>query len=297
MSRMKPRFLVGAVVLAILCISLVVISFISYSYLSGAHPHNVATFEGRQTIEAAAPDQEDYVEPHEQVATPKADVEELQSEALQGNLFSQAELAKIYSECQNIAAVGMRWNESVKAMAIARGEYGLRAERILEDHAQKCAQLDNGEVIPADSWKEWAALAANNGDLTTSVMLAASSFSASLMPHDEKIVEEVIASGNPEALFELSNLMWRAPAPDSRWETHAGSQAAAQSWAVAACRLGHDCGPDSKVMRQLCTSLGVCRQTNYEQYVIQELLTPRERRAFEQQVSEITTRTYRPNRP
>lgn len=86
-------------------------------------------------------------------------------------------------------------------------------------------------------------------------------------------VKNVVASGDPEAINDLSPVMSeRVAGREQLFDLPSGSEVASWAWVGAACKLGLDCGPHGFELQQLCLT-GPC-YPSVDDYIREALLTP-----------------------
>src|SRR3990167_7514814 len=211
---------------------------------------------------------------------------EIQTLAERGDAQAQRILSEMYSDCQMYSLDHDAFIFYVRRISGGREDLPPRAAKMLRDLVDVCDQLDGGEPIPANAAQEWRALAAKNGD---AIALAQDLYMRfdDIKP-DEMVgfVDSLLASGDANALLELSNLMARPVALGDNIDPRlSGSQSATASWAIAACRRGASCAPNSRIMRQLCLFNGICDSPSFEDFVINSMVTPMGRKEIEENVN------------
>lgn len=174
----------------------------------------------------------------------------------------------------------------VRRISGGREDLPPRAAKMLRDLVGVCDQLDGGEPIPANAAQEWRALAAKNGDAIALAQDLYMRFDDIKPDEIAGFVDSLLASGDANALLEPSNLMARSVARDDNIDPRlSGSQSATAIWAIAACRRGASCAPNSRIMRQLCLFNGICDSPSFEDFVINSMATPMGRKEIEENVN------------
>jgi hypothetical protein len=88
-------------------------------------------------------------------------------------------------------------------------------------------------------------------------------------------IQRIIASGDPDAIGALSNLMGgRAEDRPAAFGPMSGQEIQQYAWLLAACQMGMNCGPDSSLVREYCLNAGSCGFTSIDQIVSSNYLTP-----------------------
>jgi hypothetical protein len=217
--------------------------------------------------------------------------EALKLRAEAGDRVAQRLLAEIYAACYFV-------NFDREAFLGGVDE----RKRLLSDRAQvrvlelaareriaQCDAVNGGAPLEFHLAARWYAEAAKNGDLAARTMVRAHD----LRRHDPAVtallLEEVLASGDPAAVFYFGNTLRvdDAANPSEPTEALATGALATWAWIVAGCRMGYDCGPNGKVMVGFCLEAGGCTGEDADAYVRRELPTDAERRELDRRVGEI----------
>jgi hypothetical protein len=211
---------------------------------------------------------------------------EIQALADGGDAQAQRVLSEMYSDCQMYSLDHAAFVFYVRSISGGREDLPPRAAMMLRDLVDVCDQLDGGEPIPGNAAKEWRALAARNGDAIALAQDLYMRFDDIKPDEMAGFVDLLIANGDANALLELSNLMARPVALGDNIDPRlSGSQSATASWAIAACRRGASCAPNSRIMRQLCLFNGICDSPSFEDFVINSMVTPMGRKEIEENVN------------
>jgi hypothetical protein len=105
----------------------------------------------------------------------------------------------------------------------------------------------------------------------------------------------ILASRDPEAIFEISELMGDRSFTDRESEyaeklgVMSGSELYPYAWQLAVCDLGLDCGPQSWIVRATCLNGGVCGEGNYREIVRRFYLAPASFERMEELERQIST--------
>lgn len=211
---------------------------------------------------------------------------EIQALADGGDAQAQRVLSEIYSDCQIYSLDHDAFIFLVRSNWGGREDLPPKAEKILRDLVGVCDQLDDGEPIPANAAKEWRALAAKNRDAIALAQDLYMRFDDIKPDEMAEFVDLLIASGDANALFEMSNLMARSVHLSDGFDPRlSGSPLAAASWAIAACRRGASCAQNSRAMRYLCLMNALCNLPSFEYYVIKYEVPSVDRKKIERYVS------------
>lgn len=218
----------------------------------------------------------------------KPSVLEIQWLADRGNAAAQRVLSEIYSDCQMYSLDHDVFVATVQSYWKTSQHMPPKVEKLLDDLKDMCDQVDGGDVIPGNAASAWRIQAAQNGDRIAQVHDAVMRFDQLEPSRIRHLVDSVIQDGDPSQLLALSELMSRQiPLGDSNDPALSGSPMAAQSWAIAACRRGADCGPLSRTMRFNCLMYGLCESASYEDFIFSHLVSPADRVKVEQLVGKI----------
>lgn len=163
-------------------------------------------------------------------------------------------------------------------------------EQATRERIEKCDAVDGGGPLEPQLASHWYAEAAKRGDLAARVMVRANELKPYDPAENEQLLEEVLASGDPAAVFYFGATLRVDEAVTTGEATEAMTTGplATWSWMVAACRMGHDCGPASRGMVLNCLDTLRCFGEDMDTHVLtRELPTDAERRELERRVSEI----------
>ncbi|HET8818277.1 MAG TPA: hypothetical protein VFM73_01885, partial [Xanthomonadaceae bacterium] len=120
----------------------------------------------------------------------------------------------------------------------------------------------------------WLEQAAKAGDLVAQAKLAARKPNETPPDEVNDLLASAIQESNPDALLSAAPLLGATSKQgiDPRFAAYVGSPNDEYAWAIAACRMGADCGPNSHVMNEICLSSLYCDYSNYEQFIRAEVL-------------------------
>lgn len=104
-----------------------------------------------------------------------------------------------------------------------------------------------------------------------------------------QLVANIRRAKDPEAYLALSLLTGAvAQGRQNAFGPVSGSDIAAQSWALAACRIGMDCSATSPVMTQYCANAMVCGYQNLNQLALNALIPAASAKLVETNIQSIT---------
>jgi hypothetical protein len=213
---------------------------------------------------------------------------DIQLRAESGDAVSQRILSEIYSDCKMYSANREGFLDIVRHGWLAHKHESIKLESFLSDLINLCDQVDGGAMIPANAISEWRSQAAMNGDLIAQVQDLYMRFDNYNSQDVERVVDSVIKSGDPNALLEIFQLMARpVQLSNKAYSNFSGSEQASASWAIAACRRGANCGPNSRIMRQVCLLEGECDFSSFDGYIFSRFVAPGSRQQVEDDVAAI----------
>lgn len=185
----------------------------------------------------------------------------LRARAAGGDVKAAQQLAALYDQCASFASSPSEYVSTTAAIAPLIPEAEKR--RVYEIHrnytAQACrgfaesgTQLSVRDVITSKK------AAAQMGSLAAEAELYVAGMLKTEQPdYEALLLERVLASRDPEALFALSNAMG-VGANAKFGDRFAGTSSHTYAWQLAACRSGMDCGPRSRLITGYCANGGVC---------------------------------------
>ncbi|WP_315387545.1 hypothetical protein [uncultured Stenotrophomonas sp.] len=217
--------------------------------------------------------------------------EALKQRAEAGDGVAQRLLAESYADCYFVnldREAFLGGLDERKRLASDRAQVRVLEQAARERIAQ-CDAVNRGTPLELELAARWYAEAARNGDLAARTMVRAHD----LRRHDPivtaQLLEEVLASGDPAAVFYFGNTLRvdDAANPGEPTEALATGEMATWAWMVAGCRMGYDCGPTGRVMVGFCLEGNGCTGEDAETYVRRELPTDAERAELDRRVGEI----------
>lgn len=284
---MRTKLLVAVIVAAI--------GSLIYFFFVHGDSHRLSWFEAEKENPRDAQNALPLVDSSPQVAltspsgsnedffTSKISFDLVKQKAESGDAVAQRLLSDMYEDCMaySVSPQGhLGWLDHI---AKTRPDSLSHIERIKKETVEFCRKVDGGAPIPADAYKLWLKQSADSGDLTAQIRHSVRSSGDRKDADIESLAKKTMSSRDPEALYELSNLL---AGREIKWSNEEdakifGNQYSQRALTVAACKSGMSCGGNSRIMRQVCTSTFRCGYSNYEQFVYAELATPAERREIE----------------
>lgn len=219
----------------------------------------------------------------------KLSFEEIKDRANRGVASAQRRLAQIYESCFAYSLNPVTHLATLDDLAQVNPDSKTGIELLKKRQALLCDGIDSGAPIPQEAYKLWTEQAARNGDVASKLKIRARS-SAPLSAGDiNSLADEALASGDPQALLELSEIMGRplSDPPSGRFESLSGSASAGYAWSIAACRAGVACGKGSYVMDSICMNTGSCNHSNYEAFVMTELVPSAQKKHIYRMINSI----------
>ena len=215
--------------------------------------------------------------------------EEIKSAAARGSVIAQRQLADIYAMCGPYSINPAGWLATLDNLTKIAPESKKGMDQVKKRLVARCDQVDGGQFIPKEARTLWAQQAAKNGDVTSKVKLRIDSPEPLSGREAGELADAAVASGDPQALLEISSLMAR-PTEDEvpdRYAQVSGNPIAGVAWGIAACRAGAACGSGSMLMDSVCMSTGRCNYPSYEAFLMGEMVPPGERARLSAMLSSI----------
>lgn len=220
---------------------------------------------------------------------------DLKQRAEAGDAVAQRLLAETYADC---LFVNLERDEFLSGVEnrkrLLSGEAQVRVlEQAARERVGKCDAVDVEDATRLELAAQWFATAADNGDLAARAMVRASNLSRQDPAETAKFLEEVLASGDPAAVFMFGGTL-RQDAPAGKGgpsEPLATGELATQAWMVAACRMGYECGPSGRVVETICLEMSDCAGEDLETFVQRQLRDEAQREELERRVGEILALT------
>lgn len=215
--------------------------------------------------------------------------ESLKQRAKAGDAVAQRLLADAYEACfvvnldrQHLLRIHQRIKQE-------KPEQADLLEHTMQQRIAQCDAVDGGAIIPRELIDGWYAQAAANGDLPARIMDYAHSGTPLDADTATRLFEEVVASGDPAAMYSLGSALGSGFVENLRepYRSLAADPMAGEAWSVAACRLGYPCGPDSTDMGNYCLLVGRCLGETAEELVFAVAKSDAERAALERKVQQI----------
>lgn len=215
--------------------------------------------------------------------------ESLKQRAKAGDAVAQRLLADAYEACfvvnldrQHLLRIHQRIKQE-------KPEQAALLEHTLQQRIAQCDAVDGGALIPRELIDGWYAQAAANGDLPARIMDYAHRRTPLDADTATRLMEDVIASGDPAAMYSLGSALGSGFVENLRepYRSLAADPMAGEAWSVAACRLGYPCGPDSTDMGNYCLLVGRCLGETAEELVFAVAKSDAERAALERKVQQI----------
>lgn len=157
----------------------------------------------------------------------------------------------------------------------------------------RCGRFNKSDFPTSEQERESLKLAAKNGSMAAQAELLSSLGPSSKDIPDEAFadsVHQILSSGEADAIFRLSGAML-IDGREKVLDVPSGSPVAAAAYEIAACRLGVDCGTNSRILANVCFNTGSCGEySSYEAYLTANELTPIQAQALNQYVALILSK-------
>ena len=217
----------------------------------------------------------------------------LKTRAEGGDAVAQRQLAFRYGNCIVVNVGPQRFVASYDNLATFTKDptSAKLLPQVARLVADDCAVVDGGAVIPMEAFTLWLEQAAKHGDLAAQMRLRVHRMDFPQGDALRDVVEQVIASGDPAAMFVLGDVVSATKSDQGlgRYADVAQGSVAGYAWYIAACRQGLDCGPQSRIMYGTCLAMVTCADTDYETFVRQHLVAGEEGALLDEKVAEITS--------
>jgi len=215
----------------------------------------------------------------------------LKQRAEAGDRVAQRLLAEIYSDC---LVVNQRRDAFISILdarkrRLSDKSYIRFLEQATRERIATCDAADGGGQWDMGPYNHWYTEAAKRGDLAARALMRPQELTRYDPAETVRLLEEVLASGDPAAVFYFGITLLRddAVTPGDPTEALTSGALASWSWMVAACRMGYDCGPTSRVMVNFCLDMDGCTGEDMETHVRRRQPTDAERGELERRVGEI----------
>ncbi|MEI4516522.1 MULTISPECIES: hypothetical protein [unclassified Stenotrophomonas] len=216
----------------------------------------------------------------------------LKQRADAGDPASQRLLAQAYDRCMYINPNVEQYKERIqRSIRSAETEEKATVLGYLLQHAlQECAAVEDGAPIKWEDMRLLYAQAAQGGDLPARVTETVFNPQPALSKvQATALLEEVLASNDPAAMFALGDAMGEffGMQVAEPYTALADGELAGRAWQVAACRMGLECEPESPPASRLCLLQGWCYEGTFEQATRRRVGTDAEREALDRRVEAI----------
>lgn len=217
--------------------------------------------------------------------------EALKQRAEAGDAVAQRLLAQTYADCffVNLDREAFKSSVEIKKNLLNDDASKRLMEQAASERIATCDAVEGGDPLPLDLSPRWFAKAAENGDLAARAMVRANNLNRQDPAETAQLLEEVLASGDPAAVFTFGISLRNSFAASNSEPTEplATGELATKAWMVAGCRMGYECEPSGSVMNSACLELGGCTGEDVESDLRRELPTDGERAELERRVREI----------
>ncbi len=213
----------------------------------------------------------------------------LKQRAQDGDPVAQRLLAQTYDACFMINVDRQRFVAGYQHMRMNNPEQAATMDRLAKQRLELCDAVDDGAIIPIELVRGWYAQAAENGDLAARAMDYALQQTPLDRPTATRLLEEVVTSGDPAAMYGLGSALGGNVTENvgEPYKELVSGPMASYAWILAACRLGYDCGPDSRDVSYFCLMVGRCLGETSEEMWFAMMKTDAERAALEQKIQQI----------
>ncbi|WNH49194.1 hypothetical protein PDM28_02355 [Stenotrophomonas aracearum] len=216
--------------------------------------------------------------------------QDLKSRAERGERAAQRELADTYATCFSArrTADEVAQGDVPVLLSISPPDAVAVALQIVARRVAECQAVDGGNVFPLID--KWYGEAARQGDLLAQMALIGRGEPIPDPAAATRLVQRVIASNDPEAAFNMGQLILRGhPRTETlKYDKYLEGPISSVAWEITACRMRLDCGPGSTVMEDACLFSGRCADHTYEELARSSYVPPAESESLDQQIEAIT---------
>ncbi|GAB4184377.1 MAG: hypothetical protein Tsb002_07340 [Wenzhouxiangellaceae bacterium] len=156
-----------------------------------------------------------------------------------------------------------------------------RALALIDRAEERCISFSQRAPILPEERMDWLKRAALQGDQVAQLILAKYALmdlQSDVRMDDltvQKMVKDTLKSGDPEAIFELSNLMGLvADGHPLLSGPYTGTPMHSYLWALAACDQGYPCGQSNIYLKSSCQNYGQCQYISLEQFFVDQAFAP-----------------------
>jgi hypothetical protein len=214
-------------------------------------------------------------------------MQELRERAERGDISGAAALAELEDECSMfISSQGDR-SQVPRIMQKRKPSIKPWMDAMLARTATRCQRFTKSELEPRKQVHDRLVDAAGQGSASAKARLLMMNMDLKQIPDNVLVrtVNDIIASGDPAAFADLSNVMGvRLQGREQLFDVPAGSEVAGDAYLFAACELGLDCGPNSRILANLCFNGIGCGYPSIKALVQDTMLTPEYYRAMQKDV-------------
>lgn len=215
----------------------------------------------------------------------------LKKRAKAGDAVAQRLLAQAYDACfvMNVDRQRIMTGIHQQLRTMTNPEHASTLERLARARAEQCDAVDDGDFVPRELVIGWFAQAAENGDLPAQAMSAAFQHKQYDTASATRLLEDVVASGDPAAVYSLGSVLGGSLADNmgEPYKSLVTGPTASYAWILAGCRMGYDCGPDSTEVGNMCLLSNRCLGESYEQMVFATTQTQQERDELERHIQRV----------
>ncbi|KRG44833.1 hypothetical protein ARC20_07980 [Stenotrophomonas panacihumi] len=208
-----------------------------------------------------------------------------------GSAVAQRELAEMYGRCIPVNINPRRFLQSIDAItALSKSPANAEGmKRVARVTADECASVDNGAIIPLEAHDLWLQQAAKQGDLAAQAQVFMRPGKRPQGDELRKFMDQVVASNDPTAMFEMGQLVEGNPSGDGagRYSSVAGDTLTGYAWSIVACQRGLDCGAGSPIMNSVCLNTGGCSSPDFESFVRDYIVTTGDAALLNSKIQEV----------
>lgn len=216
--------------------------------------------------------------------------QELRERAERGDIDVVAALAELEDECMMF--VLSHGDRSYIPRIVGQRDPSIKPwlDAMLERTNSRCQRFTRSDLMRREQIHDLLVAAAKQGSPSAKARLLVGTVDMQHMPDDvlAGTVHDILTSGNPAAFADLSAVMGaRVQGREQLFDVPSGSESASYAYLFAACQLGLDCGPNSRILTNLCFNGIGCGYPSIQALMQDTMLTPDQYRSMQQDVQQI----------
>ncbi len=202
--------------------------------------------------------------------------QEMRELAIRGDPEALTTLVDIEFECGNFIRSDGDLSQLPRMLQKQNPALKPAVDAVLARAKARCQRFTKSDKATYEQMHSQLVLAGQKGSPSAKAQLM-TMMDTHLLPDDlfVKTVEEIIASGDSDAIARLGGVMGRNVfGREQLFDVPAASDAAENAYYLAACQLGKDCGPNSQLLAQICLNGIGCGYQSFEALLRDKMIPP-----------------------